>query len=284
MAGRGGDHQRRRSAEGARRSTRQVHRRGHARRLRVPADAALAGARHERARSIIMKHAFVLAATVIAVVGGAAVAAQTCRSPATLLNPPADSWPTYHGDYSGKRHSTLSAITPANVHQLTLAWAFQTNSPQGVKATPILVERRDLSVGARQLVGHRRPHRASALALHVSEERRLPHRSSRRRRLSGLRLSDDARRASPRARRAHRQGALERRDCRREARLLVDERAAADSQSSDRRRLRRFRQSAGHPEVVRSGDGRAAVDVLQHAARPAMPRRRAAARPAVRCG
>src|SRR5882672_7767817 len=50
-----------------------------------------------------------------------------------------DSWPTYHGDFSGQRHSRLSQITPANVHQLTLAWAFQTGQTQQIKATPILV-------------------------------------------------------------------------------------------------------------------------------------------------
>ena len=59
--------------------------------------------------------------------------------PSALLKPTADSWPTYHGDYSGQRHSKLTQITPANVHQLTLAWAFQTNQPQSIKATPILV-------------------------------------------------------------------------------------------------------------------------------------------------
>jgi alcohol dehydrogenase (cytochrome c) len=59
--------------------------------------------------------------------------------PAMLLKPPIDSWPTYHGDYSGRRHSKLSAITPGNVHQLTLAWAFQTNQTQAIKATPIVV-------------------------------------------------------------------------------------------------------------------------------------------------
>jgi alcohol dehydrogenase (cytochrome c) len=55
-----------------------------------------------------------------------------------LLHPPADSWPTYHGDYSGRRHSALAQITPANVKQLTLAWAFQTNLTQSIKSTPIL--------------------------------------------------------------------------------------------------------------------------------------------------
>ena len=36
---------------------------------------------------------------------------------AMLLNPPADSWPGYHGDYSGRRHSSLTQITPRNVGQ-----------------------------------------------------------------------------------------------------------------------------------------------------------------------
>ena len=59
--------------------------------------------------------------------------------PALLLKPTADSWPTYHGDYSGQHHSRLTQITPANVNQITLAWAFQTNQTQSIKATPILV-------------------------------------------------------------------------------------------------------------------------------------------------
>jgi alcohol dehydrogenase (cytochrome c) len=50
-----------------------------------------------------------------------------------------DSWPTYHGDFSGQRHSKLTQITPDNVHQLTLAWAFQTGQTQQIKSTPILV-------------------------------------------------------------------------------------------------------------------------------------------------
>ena len=75
--------------------------------------------------------AFVLAAAVTA-------AAQSV-DPSALLKPPADSWPTYHGDYSGQHHSRLTQITPANVGQLTLAWAFQTGQTQQIKATPILV-------------------------------------------------------------------------------------------------------------------------------------------------
>ncbi|HKC72503.1 MAG TPA: hypothetical protein VKB60_12805, partial [Terriglobales bacterium] len=35
-----------------------------------------------------------------------------------LLHPPANSWPSYHGDYSGRRHSSLVQITPKNVKSL----------------------------------------------------------------------------------------------------------------------------------------------------------------------
>src|ERR1051325_9064747 len=41
--------------------------------------------------------------------------------PAALLKPPADSWLTYHGDYSGRHHSPLRAITTDNVGQLALS-------------------------------------------------------------------------------------------------------------------------------------------------------------------
>jgi alcohol dehydrogenase (cytochrome c) len=58
---------------------------------------------------------------------------------AVLLNPPPDSWPAYHGDYSGRRHSRLEQITPKNVGGLGLAWAFQTNQGSEIKSTPLLV-------------------------------------------------------------------------------------------------------------------------------------------------
>src|SRR6266513_2929497 len=58
--------------------------------------------------------------------------------PATLLKPTSNSWPIYHGDYSGQRHSHLSQITPANVHDLTLAWAFQTGQTTQIKSSPIV--------------------------------------------------------------------------------------------------------------------------------------------------
>ena len=45
--------------------------------------------------------------------------------PNVLKKPNAtDAWPTYHGDYSGKRYSILDQINRSNVGTLTLAWAF----------------------------------------------------------------------------------------------------------------------------------------------------------------
>jgi alcohol dehydrogenase (cytochrome c) len=42
--------------------------------------------------------------------------------PARLLKPLADEWPTYNGDYSGKRYSALTQINRLTVKNLTLAW------------------------------------------------------------------------------------------------------------------------------------------------------------------
>lgn len=59
---------------------------------------------------------------------------------AQILHPAPDSWPLYHGDYSGRRHSALKQITPRNVGDLTLAWAFQTGEKDVIKSSPLLVD------------------------------------------------------------------------------------------------------------------------------------------------
>jgi len=59
--------------------------------------------------------------------------------PSALLKPDAtDTWPTYNGDYSGKRYSTLDQINAGNVNQLTLAWIYRTHG-QAIKATSLEV-------------------------------------------------------------------------------------------------------------------------------------------------
>src|SRR5579884_3494017 len=62
--------------------------------------------------------------------------------PAKLLQPPTDTWPTYSGDYTGRRFSPLTKINTGNVKNLSLAWLFRL--PQGLqasalKATPLEV-------------------------------------------------------------------------------------------------------------------------------------------------
>ena len=67
--------------------------------------------------------------------------------PKLLLTPPADAWPTYNGDYSGKRFSPLSQIDSGNIDKLTLAWMYRISNigPQRgvgnpeIKSTPLMV-------------------------------------------------------------------------------------------------------------------------------------------------
>ena len=46
-------------------------------------------------------------------------------SPQDLLQPLKDSWPTYNGDYTGKRYSLLTQVNRSNVKNLTLGWMTQ---------------------------------------------------------------------------------------------------------------------------------------------------------------
>ena len=57
--------------------------------------------------------------------------------PAAMLKPAADTWPTYNGDYSGRRFSTLDQINAGNISSLALAWVFRTNT--NIKSTPLEV-------------------------------------------------------------------------------------------------------------------------------------------------
>ncbi len=65
----------------------------------------------------------------------------------TLFRQPADAWPTYNGDYSGRRFSSLTQINAGNVNSLTLAWMYRISgvgAQRGVgeptiKSTPLMV-------------------------------------------------------------------------------------------------------------------------------------------------
>ena len=68
-------------------------------------------------------------------------------NPQTIGEPPTTSWPTYNGDYSGRRFSTLRQINSSTIHSLALAWMYRitTAGPlRGVasveiKSTPLMV-------------------------------------------------------------------------------------------------------------------------------------------------
>ena len=49
-------------------------------------------------------------------------AADSGLDPAALLKPLADQWPSYSGDYTGRRYSALTQINQSNVKNVTLAW------------------------------------------------------------------------------------------------------------------------------------------------------------------
>jgi alcohol dehydrogenase (cytochrome c) len=52
-------------------------------------------------------------------------------------------WLQYSGDYTGKRHSPLTQITPQNVSRLSAQWAFQADtiaSTRGFESTPLVID------------------------------------------------------------------------------------------------------------------------------------------------
>ena len=84
-------------------------------------------------------------AAILALVAAAAgsLAAQQGITDKDLLNGLGNPsrWLTYSGDYSGRRHSPLTQITPANASRLTAQWTFQTGvSGHKFEATPIVID------------------------------------------------------------------------------------------------------------------------------------------------
>jgi len=86
-----------------------------------------------------VRHTFLMAASALLALASSGVLQGQGANEQMLLHPPADSWPVYHGDYSGRRHSSLQQITPQNVNTLALAWAFQTNQTALIKSSPLVV-------------------------------------------------------------------------------------------------------------------------------------------------
>jgi len=51
-----------------------------------------------------------------------------------------DNWVNYNGDYSGRRYSAMTQITPANVSHLAAKWVFHTQEAGPLEGTPVVVD------------------------------------------------------------------------------------------------------------------------------------------------
>ena len=65
--------------------------------------------------------------------------------PASITKPLGESWPTYSGDYTGRRYSSLTQINQTNVKHMTLAWTRRlangpgTGAPRGPRDPEVIV-------------------------------------------------------------------------------------------------------------------------------------------------
>ena len=68
--------------------------------------------------------------------------AQTPVGSDRLLNATKEpqNWMIYGGDYSSNRYSGLTQVTPANVKNLALTWAYQSPTTGSWQATPLVVD------------------------------------------------------------------------------------------------------------------------------------------------
>jgi alcohol dehydrogenase (cytochrome c) len=85
----------------------------------------------------------IVAAVVIAL--SLPVIATQGPDPMKLSQPPTDCWPTYNGDYSGRRFSPLTKINDGNINSLSLAWVHPINTGGDqfggvIKATPLVMD------------------------------------------------------------------------------------------------------------------------------------------------
>jgi len=57
-----------------------------------------------------------------------------------IVHPQPGDWPTYHGQLSGNRYSSLQQITPRNVGKLAPRWIFPIPNARHLEVTPVVVD------------------------------------------------------------------------------------------------------------------------------------------------
>ena len=50
-----------------------------------------------------------------------------------------DDWPSYNGDYTGRRYSSLTQVTPENAHELRAQWVFHSRNAGILEVTPVVI-------------------------------------------------------------------------------------------------------------------------------------------------
>src|SRR5262245_49949217 len=73
----------------------------------------------------------------VLIASAALTAQETGLNPADILKPLADSWPTYSGDYTGRRYSALTQINQSNIRNVTLAWTARLTAGPGGPVVPV---------------------------------------------------------------------------------------------------------------------------------------------------
>jgi alcohol dehydrogenase (cytochrome c) len=57
-----------------------------------------------------------------------------------LANPIGENWPSYNGDYTGRRYSILHEVSTSNVAQLRAQWVFHAPNSSSLEVTPVVVD------------------------------------------------------------------------------------------------------------------------------------------------
>lgn len=109
--------------------------------------------RFVRSRTHRTREGAITALAGVAIVLGSIVLTAATREPqnpiSVLVNvstsdldakPAGKNWLSYHGDYSGRRFSSLDQITPSNVSQLRAQWVFHSPNSNHLEATPVVVD------------------------------------------------------------------------------------------------------------------------------------------------
>src|SRR5579863_9484845 len=92
---------------------------------------------------------FCVSIAALALLGASTHTSTLSVDPDTIGLAPVTTWPTFNGDYSGARFSTLTQIRPDNVNRLETQWVYritevgaQRGAPEPIiKCTPLLVNR-----------------------------------------------------------------------------------------------------------------------------------------------